>query len=145
MKRNGNEIRPKMKRENIFEDSLWTCSIVRMSDMPCQRSFKARRQSQSEQARPEREQPPIRSWPRLMAMKELPEAEIKVRQDTYASAFNSFISRLFYMSHDPSTVYLFDLWLMNGTVSAIFLFWTRTNRQCKIFKKSKSDMTMTKG
>lgn len=49
-----------------------------------------------------------------MAMKELPEAEIKVRQDTYASVFNSFISRLFYMSHDPSPVYLFDLWLMNG-------------------------------
>lgn len=67
------------------------------------------RRSQSEQACSLREQPPISSQLRLMAMKELPEAEIKVRQDTYASAFNSFISRLFYMSHDPSPVCLFDL------------------------------------
>lgn len=64
-------------------------------------SDKARRQSQSEQAHPWRDLPPISSWPRLMAVKELPEAEIKVRQDTYASVFDSFISRLFYMSHDP--------------------------------------------
>lgn len=55
-----------------------------------------------------------------MAMKELPEAEIKVRQDTYVSAFNSFISCLFYMSHDPSPVYLFDLWLMNSTTLSFF-------------------------
>lgn len=49
-----------------------------------------------------------------MTRKELPEAEIKVRQDTYASAFNSFISNLFDTSHDPSPVYLLDLAMMNG-------------------------------
>lgn len=91
-----------MKKSYTFEVLLW--SDVWMSDMPCQRSVKER-QSQSEQAHPQRVQPPFSSWPRLMAMKELPEAEIKVRQDTYALVFNSFISHLLYMSHDPSPVY----------------------------------------
>lgn len=50
-----------------------------MPDMSCQRSVKARRRSQSEQARSQREQPPISSWPRVVPMKELPEAEIKVK------------------------------------------------------------------
>lgn len=40
------------------------------------------------------------------------------------------------MSHDPSPVYLFDPWLMNDTVCAIFLYWTRTNRLCEINQKS---------
>lgn len=40
------------------------------------------------------------------------------------------------MSHDPSPVYLFDRWLMNDTVCAILLYWTRTNRSCEINQKS---------
>lgn len=81
-----------------------------------------------------------------MAMKELPEAEIKVRQDTYASVFNSFISRLFYMSHDPSPVYLFDLWLMNGKDAPwgrhFSLLGKKTNRKCKICKEFKNTCLM---
>lgn len=66
-------------------------------------------ESQRKQVHDETEWPPIRSQLRLMAMNEAPEVDIKVRQDTYASAFNSFIPRLFYMSRDPSPVYLCDL------------------------------------
>ena len=36
--------------------------------------------------------------------------------------FNSFITCLFYMSHDPSPANMFDLWLMNGPGSVTFFF-----------------------
>lgn len=79
-------------------------------------------EAQRKQAHDETEWPPIRSQLRLMAMNEAPEVDIKVRQDTYASAFNSFISRIFYMRHDPSPVYLCDLWQINGCSSPVFFF-----------------------
>lgn len=83
---------------------------------------------QRKQAHDETEWPPIRSQLRLMAMNEAPEVDIKVRQDTYASAFNSFIPRLLYMSHDPSPVYLCDLWQINGCSSPVFFVIAQQQR-----------------
>lgn len=86
----------------------------------CGRAILWRRDSHSKMRRP-----PIRSQLRLMAMNEAPEVDIKVRQDTYASAFNSFIPCLLYISHDPSPAYLCEPWQINGCSSQTFFFITQ--------------------
>lgn len=108
--------------------------------MSCHSSVTARRQSQSEQVRPHREQPSISSWLRVMAVKELPEAEIKDRQDTYAPAFNSFHpSPILCDSSWPFTC--LSVWALcderqwHWSDYEMLLYWTKTKgRQHKVWR-----------
>lgn len=105
------EIKP--SRRNMFEDLFWTSRWC----LTCHASALSRRGDGLSLSKPglggsSLPSAPGQDW---WLWKSYLRRRSKSDKIHTPQRFNSFISRLLDMNHDPSPAYLFDLWLTNGT------------------------------